>query len=198
MCGTLLFCISELAFALTSDVLSVEAEESGGHFSLVESRAGPPIGQHFKRQLGENQTFHTDFINATPQECQRWAFERQKHDNSVDQGLIAILDERSARDGTLLIQIYNGLPEGCEPLIFGRYGELPPERDVWYDFRIDYHQAAVLSAGLTMVTPEIAYPIYYENKERFTDEHGVFDVREASRFGSNRDPDVKEADLLEW
>ena len=62
------------------------SEKDPGLYYLVESRDGPPDGQHFMRQLRDNEIFNTDFFGATPVDCQRWANERCRHDNGPTQG----------------------------------------------------------------------------------------------------------------
>ncbi|QIX02299.1 hypothetical protein AMS68_007816 [Peltaster fructicola] len=196
MAGCMLFCVSEEAKSATRQALNIKHEKYDvGHFFLVESRGGPTRSERFRMALEENDSFDTDFIGATPEDCQAWALERQRHDNKVDQDLIAIVDARSAKDGTLLVQKYYTLPEDCDALTFGGYGALPPERNVWYDFRVDHRYAGKVIAALTEVSPEVAYPIYYGNKDRFTNSDGVFDVQEADRFCRAEDADVKRSDI---
>lgn len=149
-----------------------------------------------KRLSGENDTFQSEFIGATEQDCQGWALERQQHDNSVDQNMIVIVDARSARDETVLVQHFNERPDGQDDFTFGDYGVLPAERNVWYSYRVKYQDAPEVTAALSMTSPEVTYPIYYGNKEHFTDEHGVFDVTEATRYCRAEDADVVESDIL--
>jgi hypothetical protein len=150
--------------------------EGSRMFYLVESREGPPDGQRLRKQLKDNETFETDFIGATPADCQRWANERCRHDRSSYDTLIAIVDARSAKDGTLLMQKYVQPPAGTEEFTFGGYGVLPRETNVWFDFRVDIRHAERIIAALSYISPEVTYPFYYGNKERFTDENGVFDA----------------------
>ena len=166
-------------------------------FYLVESREGPPDGQHFRKQLQANGTFDTDFIGATPEDCQKWLANRLRYDRAPYDSLLTIVDARSAEEGTLLIQHYVEPPAGTEQLVFGGYGVLPKETNVWYDFRVDYRQAGKVMASLTETTPEIIFPIYFGNKEIFTNEDGVFDVEEATRYCRAKDPDVLESEIYQ-
>ena len=166
-------------------------------FYIVESRKGPPNGQRLRDQLPDNETFETDFIGATAADCQEWAAERCSLDRASIESLVAIIDARSAKDGTLLMQKYEPPLEDLEPLTFGGYGALPRETNTWYEFRVDHRQAGLVLAALTMTSPGVTYPIYYGNKERFTDEHGVFDVQEADRYCSAVDPDVVESEIYQ-
>lgn len=163
-------------------------------FFLVESYEGPQDGQH-KKQLQTNETFDTDFIEASPEDCQKWLANRLRRDRAPYDSLLAIADARSAEDGTLLIQHYVEPPAGTDELTFGGYGVLPKKTNVWYDFRVDYRQAGKVIASLIETTPQVIFPIYFGNKETFTNEEGVFDVAEATRYCRAEDPDVLESDI---
>ena len=96
-----------------------------------------------------------------------------------------------------MIQHYNpALPEDYEPITFGAYGVLPAETNVWYEYRVDHRQAMHVFSALTETAPDVTWPIYYGNKETFTDEHGVFDVQEAELYCMGIDPDVRESEIL--
>ena len=156
-------------------------------FYLVESRTGPRDGQRFRRELNDDETFETDFIGASPHDCQQWALKRQSQDNQVEKGFIAIADARSASDGTILMQKYNR----GEPIHeFGRYGILPPEGDTWYDFRIDHKRADEIWSALSHGAFNCVYPVYFGLKEELTDKNGVFDVARAERLTAGEDPGV--------
>ena len=129
-----------------------------GQFWLVESRTEPPTR---KRLNNENDIFLGDFIGATEQDCQNFALELQQHHNHVDQDIIVIVDARSARDETVLVQCFNRVGDGAEDLTFGDYGVLPAERNVWYSFRIAYRYAPQVTAALLETAPDVIYPIYY-------------------------------------
>lgn len=162
-------------------------------FYLVESHADPSSDESFKRALKDNETFETGFIGASEQECQNWALEKQFQVNFIEQDFIAIADERSAKDDTLLIQYYaRELPE-LDPeedgMPFGELGILPRERNTWHDFRIDYKRAGEVYVSLLYGYPGSVYPVYFGRKEELTDEHGVFDVAKAERLVGGEDPD---------
>lgn len=164
-------------------------------FYIVESREVSPNVQPFRRQLPSNEIFSTEFTGATIADCQEWAAERCSHDKYPIDSFLAIVDARSAKDGTILMQSYNPPLGGQEPLTFGGYGALPRENDTWYDFRVDHRHAGLVLAALTITSPGVTYPIWYGNKERFTDENGVFDVLEAERYCRAEDPDVRESEI---
>ncbi|KAF2716566.1 hypothetical protein K431DRAFT_298562 [Polychaeton citri CBS 116435] len=169
MAACLLFCISEDTKAV--DCLIQDSPKGTELMSEVQS---PLDGEEHKTQLKNNEPFDSDFIGAAPEDCQKWLFGRQSHDRSVDQNLVAVVDAR-----------------GYEPLEFGRYGALPAAANVRYDFRINYCQAGNILAALQHVAPDVTYPTYCGNKDKFMDEHGVFDVCEADRFCMAEAPDVK-------
>ena len=163
---------------LVPEISAFDAHPSGanGHFSLVELRSGPSNEQPFKEILKEGEAFETDFIGASKQDCQKWALENDKSKNIVN-GLIAILDARSAKDRTLVIQFYND-PKGPK-LECGDFGILPKELGLWYEFRIDYKKVPDVIASFEVGDYDQVYPVYFGRKEELTDEHGVFDVAKA-------------------
>ena len=226
MAGILLFCIAEeaehvhrstfplqmydsnhqdLQFVRTvldtgSEGRSLKEEEGPKNarlWYLVESRDGPPEGQPLKKQLPDDEAFEFGFIGASPTECQEWANQRCRHDRAPMQTIIAIIDARSAKDGTILMQKYVQPPAGTEDFIFGEYGVLPQQTNVWYDFRVDHRHAGKVEAALCFTAPNVTFPFWYGNKERFTGEDGVFDVPECYRYCNASDPDVVESEIFQ-
>jgi hypothetical protein len=141
-------------------------------------------------ELKDDETFETDFIGASEQDCQKWALEKQFQVNFIEQDIIAIADARSARDDTFSIQYY-AHPEPA--LEFGGFGVLPRERNTWYDFRIDYKGAAWVYIDLTNGPIDSVYPAYFGRKEELTDERGVFNAAKAGRLVGGEDPDTPQA-----
>ncbi|EEP77045.1 predicted protein [Uncinocarpus reesii 1704] len=162
-------------------------------FYLVESNVCPASREGFKTKLQEDEYFESDFINASEEQCKSWALEKEFQVNFIEQDLIAIVDARSARDETILMCHYNYLRDPGDGLEFGDFGVLPREPNVWYDFRIDYRGAHMVCVALHYVPPDLSYPAYFGCKEKFTDEHGVFDVQKALRYGL--DPDGSETQV---
>jgi hypothetical protein len=120
------------------------------------------------------------------EDCQAWALEHQYQANFTDQDIIAIADARSAKDETLLIQVYkrmlfvNGV---ADPLTFPGWGVLPKEHEVWYDFRIDYKYAGSATAQLQGFGPlHTIYATWFGRKEELTNELGIFDAAKAHRL----------------
>lgn len=128
--------------------------------------------------LADHESFETDFIGASGQDCRAWALEKQFQINMIEQDIIAVADKRSASDDTLSIQYYNR-GKGLE---FGNLGILPQEEDKWYDFRIVYKDSFQVYSSLLFVTFDASYPVYFGHKNELTDEHGIFDVAKATEL----------------
>lgn len=165
-------------------------------FHLVESRVCPTSSEGFKKRLGDNETFETDFIGASEEDCQQWAQENPR--NFIDSELITVADARTAKDGTILIQVYQSdLPpeeneyERDHPP-FPPFGELPPrdKNNTWWSYRVDIKDApeALLDLGLFGIF-EAVLP-YYGYKDRLTNDRGVFNVAKARRITLGEDPEA--------
>lgn len=153
-----------------------------GYFLLAETRAAPG-DQRLKQELEKDETFETGFIGASEQDCQAWAMEMQYRVNYIEQDIIAILDARSARDGTVLLQCYVhekfGLGEE------GELGVFPEEAKRWYDFRIDIRYTFKMSVYFE---DQMDWPVLFGLKEELTDAHGVFDAAKAERICCGKEP----------
>lgn len=156
-------------------------------FYLVDSHTLPKNDEKFRMELGENETFETDWIGASEQDCQKWTLEKQYQVNWISQDVIAIADARSARDDTILIQFHSRVEP--EPLEFGRYGVLPQEQNTWYNFRVELSKADPVLCSLSEGAFDCVYPVYFGHKEMLTDVHGVFDVDKAERLVRGEDPE---------
>jgi hypothetical protein len=163
-------------------------------FSLVLSNAQPTSEQEFKQDLGENETFETDFMGSSIKDCQNWALENQQAVNFLETDLIAVVDARSAKDETILLTHYTRDSGIDEPEYEDdEFGVLPHEQAIWYDYRIDHGQEMEATLCLTTHSPyETFYPTYFGRKEALTNENGVFDVARAARFMAGEDPDAQE------
>ena len=145
--------------------------------------------------MGDNKTFETDFIGASEEDCQQWVQENAPQVKFIVPDLIAIADARSAKDGTILIQVYQHeappdeeeLEEDVPP-----FAKLPPrdKSNTWWSYRVDFKDApdALLDLGEFRVL-EAALP-YYGYKDKLTDERGVFNVAKAKRITLGEDPEV--------
>jgi hypothetical protein len=170
------------------------AEPALQPFYLVESHVCPSSGDGFKSELKENDSFQTEFVGASIQQCQEWALEKQSQVNFIEQSVIAIADARSTRDDTLSMQYYS--PEIEPPPLedgefeFGEFGILPRERNMWYDWRVDYKHASAVLADLEYGPIDSVYPTYFGRKEELTDEHGIFNMIKAACYVCGEDPDA--------
>jgi hypothetical protein len=168
-----------------------DIKENDGYypFSIVESREPPAEEHEFKKKLERDETLATEFIGASVEECRAWAHQNQGHFRNLDKDIFFVIDERSDKDETLLIQFYQrgpGLPfpkhkgfkwfpEEASPS-FKEDELLPQKADTWYSFRIrsKHHNQAV--ADLTLITaPDAALPFWFRRTAEFTTEDGIFD-----------------------
>lgn len=157
-------------------------------FYLVESRICPTSFEEFKTALGDNETFETDFIGASEEDCQKWVRENGLQTNFIVPNLFAIADARTAKDRTLLIQSFQEEialdPDEEEYLAWPQFGVLPPpgKNNTWWSYRVSFKDVpeALLDLGEFGIF-EADLP-YYGLKDRLTDEHGVFNVTKATRI----------------
>ena len=160
-------------------------------FWLVESRICPAEYKGFKHELGDGETFETEFIGASEEDCQKWGRENSVKANVVNPALIAIADARTAKDQTLLIQLYHspGLLTPEDMLSWPEIGEIPPsdKENTWWSYRVSFKDApeAILALGPEGID-ENDFP-YYGLKDRLTDENGVFNVVKAGRIALGED-----------
>jgi hypothetical protein len=174
--------------------VKIKIDPSVRIFYLVESHVCPSNREGFKKVLKDDETFETDFISASEQDCRKWALEKQFQVRFIAQDIIAIADARSARDNTLLIQYYaRELDPPDPPLEFPEFGVLPREHNTWYDFRIDYKGAAKVYVDLANGVIGTVYPTYFGRKEELTDKRGVFNVSKAERLVLGEDPNTPQA-----
>lgn len=158
--------------------LDVKSDAGSRTFYLVESYNGPSDGQEFRQELADNESFQTDFIGASEQDCRKWALEKQSQNGMIEQDIVAIADKRSASDDTLSMQFYIREP-GHE---FPKHGILPREQNKWHDFRVIYTQADRIYTALMFVAFDVVYPVYFGRKDELTNEHGIFDVDKAQEL----------------
>ena len=158
---------------------------------LVESRICPTERRGFKDKLEDGETFKTEFIGASEEDCQKWERENSVKAKVVNPALIAIADARTAKDQTLLIQFYQlpVLPTPEDMLPWPELGELPPpdKEYTWWSYRVSFKDAA---EALLALGPECMGEVdvpYYGLKDRLTDENGVFNVVKARRIAMGED-----------
>ncbi|KAI1860811.1 uncharacterized protein JN550_011273 [Neoarthrinium moseri] len=175
----LLFCVAEEAKPFISKIMSVEQSENAWFFALAESREGPAENGIFKNKTREGATVETDFIGAPEQDCRVWGQEQMQRWNTIDKGLLAIADQRTARDETISLQFFN---EDSDDLEFDGYGKLPAENQKWYNFRVKYADSFQIYAALTEGAIDVVYPTYFGRQQELTGEDGVFDVERAEKL----------------
>ncbi|KAF2095296.1 hypothetical protein NA57DRAFT_79785 [Rhizodiscina lignyota] len=177
----LLFCIAEEAKPFARKALST------GYFNLAESRVCPTK----RTGLKDDEPLETEFIGASKEECQQFSLEKARPPqvNFIEYDIIAVVDARSAKDDTLLLQYYAQQldPPYEDPIEYEKFGPLPPKLNVWYDFRIDYKDAFTVIASLTEGPFETMHPTYFGLKDELTDERGIFNVAEAEFLLSGGD-----------
>jgi hypothetical protein len=61
----------------------------------------------FKHELKYDETFESDFIGASGQDCQKWAVEQTAQNTRIEGGVLAIADTCSGRDDTIVMQFFN-------------------------------------------------------------------------------------------
>jgi len=152
-------------------------------FWLVESRICPAEYKGFKHELGDGETFETEFIGASEEDCQKWEREISDEVNFINRALIAIADARTVKDQTLLIQFYqlSALPTPEDNLPWPEFGDLPPpdKENTWWSYRVSFKDAAEAILALGPHGIEDNDLPYFGLKDRLTDENGVFNVVKA-------------------
>ncbi|RWA13383.1 hypothetical protein EKO27_g1724 [Xylaria grammica] len=165
MTAPLLFCTAGEAKPIVYKVVGVKLQGvDESLFYLVESRAGPQDGARpFKKELAEGEILETDFIGVSESDCQTWALDMQDRHNFIEQDLIG---------------------PGVE---IGDEGIFPKDTGKWYDFRINYRDADLLTSSLSFGAFDVVYPVYFGRKEELTDERGIFDVSRAEKLSIGED-----------
>ncbi|KAF2122575.1 hypothetical protein BDV96DRAFT_639153 [Lophiotrema nucula] len=195
MTGVALFCVAEEAKPFVYKALNYNWPDDHpfagmSPYYLIESRVCPEESDGLKRRLKDGQSFTSDFIGASEEDCQQWLLENQYHPaagqhlhNFLNQDFLFIGDERSARDDTLLVKVYKR--EGID---FRTMGLLPPIPNTWHTFRVDYKDAVDIMVHLTEGEPSMAYPTYFlQHGDQMVDKNGIFDVSRANRIISGEE-----------
>lgn len=119
------------------------------------------------------ETFETDFIGASVKDCGSWALQQQDKNSMVEKDVIAIVDDRSTKDQTIIMAIY--LRSGVQKVL-----REDQKANAWYGFRVPYLKSREI---LTLIpeygNPGELYGVYFWRKEELTDEHGIFDTDKA-------------------
>ncbi|KAI0862708.1 hypothetical protein F4860DRAFT_471507 [Xylaria cubensis] len=168
MPGVLLFCTAEEAKSFVPQVLATDG--GTGHFPyyLAESRETPAQDNRFTQRLANDETFETDFIGSSIEDCGPWALEQQEKNNMVEQDVIVLLDARSAEDHTIVLWFY-ARDEDADYLGNGQ------EVNEWYPFRIPYLKVDKLSTDLIFGNADESFGVLFHQKDELTDSNGIFD-----------------------
>ncbi|KAJ5658447.1 uncharacterized protein N7484_002096 [Penicillium longicatenatum] len=172
MSRILLFCVAEEAKSLIPKISREfsHKENVPPPFWLVESNVCPRDQAGFKVVLKDDEPFESDFINASKEQCQKWAQENWDKVDGISHEDIAIADERTSRDGTLLMSSWH-----FDNVDLDGWGPLPPRVPAWYDFRVHHRAVDAFEVSQHWCPLDEALPIYYGQPEKYTDEAGVFD-----------------------
>lgn len=130
--------------------------------------------------MKDTDTLTSEFIGVSEEECKEWVLRHETKNAWIEWNLLVIADERSARDGTVLLAKYVR-----EPMVLGPEDPgtpFPSQGNRWYDFRIRYEDAAQVYSDLCNGPIDGVYPVYYERKDELEDKNGVFDVGKAGRM----------------
>ncbi|KAK6069157.1 hypothetical protein SCUP234_10805 [Seiridium cupressi] len=60
----------------------------------------------------------------------------------------------------------------------------------WQNLIVELKDAFTLTAALTEMAFDVAYPVYFGRKEEFTNKEGVFEVRRAEEAAAGKDQGV--------
>lgn len=135
---------------------------------LVESKPNLKDTSLFKKQLkARDETTDSEFIGASPQDCEAWMLAEQDELNFMEFNILFIADARSARDETLLASVYRR-EQGVYGAEAGKSEgvKAPPEPNSWYHFRIDFKEAWNLHSDVNYGPPGQVEPFYSTRKER--------------------------------
>lgn len=166
MTRILLFCTTEEAKPLLPKVLSVEKASQGIYkFFLVEDHVTEApedprdSASMFRSELNTEESFETEFINASEEDCQDWAVQRMARFQFIEQDIIAILDKESVAHESV-----------AHESVLVKY---------------HYQHLHELHSALLNMAPDVVYPIYFGRKEELTDENGIFDVERAMKLSTD-------------
>ncbi|CAI6290599.1 unnamed protein product [Periconia digitata] len=180
----MLFCVADEAKPFIRKILAYSDYAKGvpDPWYLVESKTNPKDPSMFKKKVEtDNEPIKSEFIGATPQECQEWLLREQDQVTFMEKDILFIADARSARDETLLAQVYRR-----EQIVYGVDDEngkkLPPTPYTWWNYRIKFEEAWDLHSMLNYGPASAVDPFVYERKEEAVDGEGVFSVQKAEEL----------------
>ncbi|KAI1820736.1 hypothetical protein F4861DRAFT_522017 [Xylaria intraflava] len=187
MTHCMLFCTAEEAKAFVPQVMTTGEGLEYFPYALAESRQGFSPDQPFRDSLQDNETFETDFIGASVNECGAWLLEQQTRSNMLDQNIMVVVDARSAKDQTVTLWVY--------PIHDAPFLRRDQEANVWHPFRIHYSKVFKLAVDFTDVgSPDETYGVLFRRKEELTGEDGLFDLDRATELVLNGEGVILEDD----
>jgi hypothetical protein len=152
-------------------------------FFLIESKTSGQDQANLKDTL-QDTNFSSEFTSV--EECKEWMLHEQgkKDLNAMEENVIYVADERSAKDGTLAAYVYSD-----EPIMLGRNEDkpMPPEAYTWYEFRVKYQESMAIQNHYIDGEPGDAWPILFGPKIKFTDENGVIDAKKLQQLVDDGD-----------
>jgi hypothetical protein len=147
-------------------------------FFLIESKASDQDKADLKRTLHDTN-FSSVFTSV--EECKEWMLREQGKQglDTMEENLIYVADERSAKDGTLAACVYSD-----EPIMLGPNEDqpMPPEANTWYEFRVKHQDAMAIQNHYIYGEPGDAWPILFGPKDKITDEDGVLDAEKLQQL----------------
>lgn len=154
---------------------SVHSDQLRLDLYLMETKA-QIVSTKPRMELQEEESFETDFLGASVEECGDFLRINRHSYKWWTSGLLFVVDERSAQDHTVVLAKYahsdTAIDGGC-------YGQLPPEENRWYTWRlrVPHLQSAIEVLGFGNL--HTAWSVYFGNRDYLTDQDGIFDGAEA-------------------
>ncbi|KAI0506266.1 hypothetical protein F5B22DRAFT_650824 [Xylaria bambusicola] len=175
MTHNLLFCTAEEAKPFVPKILASEQAQGIYPYALVESSQGFQPGQPYRDQLRKDDTFNTDFIGASINDCGAWALSKENNKYLYTDTIITV-DALSVEDETVTLWVY---PLHQDAPFLRR----DQEPEIWYPFRVHYTKLwPLLVEFLDMGRPADTYGTLFMRNEEFTDANGVFDFDKANEI----------------
>ena len=145
-------------------------------FIPIQSRS-PPYNAHVDfntpvlKQPVPYPPFQSDFIGASYEELHKLTASIAEQRSVIEKNWIAILDERSAQDRTVVLQRY------VAPNEWGEEDEMPAEGNKWYTWRVYVEDVNQVQGDLDVAPQPEFWPPYF-NRPDLVGGDGVLDTRE--------------------
>lgn len=107
------------------------------------------------------------------EDCGSWALKQQDINSSIEKDVIAIIDNQSIKDQTIIMALYTR--QGIQNFL-----RQDQEINTWYGFRVPLSKSRDIITLIPIYgNPWELYGVYFWRKEELTDEHGIFDIDKA-------------------